>query len=91
MDPRSGIRKKIIPDLGSRGPKSSGTRFPDPGSATLKVRKGWDEVEDGEGKTGKKKGKVRRVRKEESARRKRRGENKMGEEEQKGKEQRCKG
>jgi hypothetical protein len=75
LDPRSGIRKKIILDLGSRGQKAP---EPGSGSATLKVRKGWDEVEDGEGKTGKKRGKGRRVRKEESARRKRRGENKMG-------------
>jgi hypothetical protein len=36
-DPRSGIRKKPIPDPGSRGQKGTGSRIPDPrsGSATL--------------------------------------------------------
>jgi hypothetical protein len=30
MDPRSGIRKKTIPDPGSRGQKGSGSRILDP-------------------------------------------------------------
>jgi hypothetical protein len=36
-DPRSGIRKKTIPDPGSMGQKGTGSRIPDPrsGSATL--------------------------------------------------------
>jgi hypothetical protein len=29
-DPRSGIRKKPIPDPGSRGQKGTGSRIPDP-------------------------------------------------------------
>jgi hypothetical protein len=37
-DPGFGIRKKPIPDPGSRGQKGTGSRNPDPGSATLLFR-----------------------------------------------------
>jgi hypothetical protein len=40
-DPRSGIRKKPIPDPGSRiqGSKSTQSRIPDPGSGSATLKK----------------------------------------------------
>ncbi len=41
-DPRSGIRKKPIPDPGSRGQKGTGSRILDPGSRIWIRNTGYD-------------------------------------------------